>query len=167
MNPNPVNETAYFVFRHVIPDAYQLLPGRMNTPESTAMLMAIGLQESRFIHRNQVPVAHAHGFWQFEKGGGIKAVLTHDSTRSLIIPVLETLRYPIDTVACYAAVSHNDVLAVVFARLLLWSLPFALPKQGQDMKGWSQYIEAWRPGKPHPQTWPDNFRAGWALVLQG
>ena len=47
--------------------AMALLPARMDTPEADCMLLAIGLQESRFVHRRQIG-GPARGFWQFEKG---------------------------------------------------------------------------------------------------
>jgi len=42
-----------------------------------------------------------------------------------------------------------------FARLLLWTLPSALPTTADE--GWTQYLDAWRPGKPHPATWAGHW----------
>lgn len=148
----------------VLPAAFDLLPGAMASKHARAMLIAIGLQESKFEHRVQVPVAHAHGFWQFEKGGGIAGVLTHPTTAPIITRVCDLLVYPATSAACYAAVVHNDVLAACFARLLLWTDPRSLPGVGESAKGWSIYLKQWRPGKPHPNEWPMNFAIAWGVV---
>ncbi len=65
--------------------AMALLPARMNTPAADCMLLAIGLQESRFVHRRQIG-GPARGFWQFEKGtrasrGGVWGVFLHAASR--------------------------------------------------------------------------------------
>ena len=52
-----------------------LLPDRMDTPEARVMMLAIGLQESRFVHRRQIK-GPARGFWQFEQGGGVIGVVS-------------------------------------------------------------------------------------------
>ncbi len=156
----------FHTFTHTIPAAYSLLPDRMQSAEATAMLLAIGMQESRFEARRQLPKGPARGFWQFERGGGVVGVLEHSSTAPLAAKVLDSLRYPltVDDVACHAAIEHNDVLACCFARLLLWTLPDALPKRLEPERAWHQYIRAWRPGKPHVQTWPANFALAWSIV---
>jgi len=45
------------------------------------MLLAIGLQESRLIHRKQIQ-GPARGLWQFERAG-VQGVLTHPASRAL------------------------------------------------------------------------------------
>ncbi|MCV6902125.1 MAG: hypothetical protein NTT76_05400, partial [Achromobacter xylosoxidans] len=50
-----------------ISPALALLPAGMDTQAAHVMLLAIGLQESRFTHRQQIG-GPARGFWQFEKG---------------------------------------------------------------------------------------------------
>lgn len=140
-----------------------LLPEPMRTREAKAMLLAIGLQESRFQHRRQIN-GPAHGFWQFEKGGGIKGVLNHKITKKHINDVCETLLIPNDPDDCYEAVVYNDILACCFARLLLWTLPYKLPGENEGDLGWEEYLDAWRPGKPHHETWGKNFSRAWEMV---
>ena len=59
-----------------IAPALRLLPARMNSPEAEVMLLAIGLQESRFEHRRQLvgspprPTGPAKSFWQAELAAG-------------------------------------------------------------------------------------------------
>ena len=55
------------VMRDAVRPALALLPAAMNTPQARCMLLAIGLQESRFVHRRQIG-GPARGFWQFERG---------------------------------------------------------------------------------------------------
>lgn len=123
------------------------------------MLLAIGLQESRFEHRRQVG-GPARGFWQFELGG-IRGVLSHKASKEPAGGVLDALAYNRDPADSYQAIEHNDVLACCYARLLLWTLPDPLPKRGEADEGWRQYVEAWRPGKPHRATWDAYFEESW------
>ena len=51
----------------------------------------------------------------------------------------------------------DDVLAAAFARLLLFTDPAKLPKLGDADGAWQLYLRTWRPGKPHPHTWPDLY----------
>ncbi len=147
--------------------ALVMLPARMDSPKARAMLLAIGLQESRFEHRVQVR-GPAHGFWQFEKGGGVKGVLTHQTTKPLILPILDSMGYDSrpDYAAedCYDAIVHNDILACVFARLLLWTHPKPLPVRASPDVGWHYYLSTWRPGRPHRETWDDCFETAWSWV---
>lgn len=150
----------HLVKSYIIPAAYELLPEKMASPEATAMLLAIGLQESRFEARRQVPVAHARGFWQFERGG-VRGVLTHHSTKQHIVDVLKKLKYPAEE-DIYIALPHNDILACVMARLLLWTLPHRMPTKDEAELGWKMYTDGWRPGKPHPEKWAGNFKKAWS-----
>lgn len=148
---------------HVIPTAYSLLPGKMASPEATAMLLAIGLQESGFQHRRQVG-GPARSFWQFEQAGGVAGVINHPLTHPIIVPICDLLIYPATTLACYTAIEHNDVLAACFARLLLWTDPRTLPTRNDISKGWQIYVSQWRPGKPHRETWAACFAHAWQVV---
>lgn len=146
--------------KSVFPVALSLLPAKMDTPEARAMVLAIFMQESRLEHRVQIG-GPAHGFGQFEFGGGIRGVLNHPASQSHIQSVLSVLRYDFHPQTSYDAIVHNDVLAVCYARLLLWTLPQSLPKQGEIQEGWNQYIAAWRPGRPHRETWDAFYIAAW------
>jgi len=135
----------------VVVPGLDLLPKKMDTPDSRVMLLSIGLQESRFKYRRQIN-GPAHCFYQFEHGGGVKGVLTHHSTKKYILPILEQLEIPKEE--SYDAIVYNDALATVFARLLLWANPGAMPKVNCDHGiAWDYYINGWRPSKPHRHTW--------------
>ncbi len=78
MDLKTITETA-------ITPALALLPATMDTPAARVMLLAIGLQEGRFMHRRQIG-GPARGFWQFEKGtrasrGGVWGVFLHAASR--------------------------------------------------------------------------------------
>lgn len=156
--------TPQFLHAHVLPAAFALLPTAMNTPAARAMLIAIALQESRCCHRRQVG-GPARGFWQFEISG-VRGVLSHKASKPHLANVLAVLAYPVtdDATTPYTALEHNDVLAGVFARLLLWTLPGSLPGPDAADEGWRQYIDGWRPGKPHRETWDAYWGMAWAIV---
>lgn len=135
-----------------IAPALALLPARLSAPEAEIMLLAIGLQESRFTHRRQIG-GPARGFWQFEKGGGVRGVLRHTATAGHARVLCEARGVPATEDAVYAALEHDDVLAAGFARLLLWSDPRPLPVLGEVAAAWDLYLRIWRPGKPHRRTW--------------
>ena len=131
--------------------ALRLLPDRMTSRDARVMLLAIALQESRLQYRAQIR-GPARGYWQFERGGGVAGVLGHSASKPHIEEICRQLDVPARAGDCYIAIECNDVLAAAFARLLLWTLPYPLPTDTD--RAWQQYIDAWRPGKPHPATWP-------------
>ena len=142
----------------ILVPAMKLLPTKMNTDKSNVMLLAIGLQESRLTHRKQIG-GPAKGLWQFEKGGGVKGVLTHSASAGLAKTILETRGYEPNINTAYDALEHDDILACVFARLLLWTDPRPLPELGEDRRAWDLYLRVWRPGKPHEATWADLYKS--------
>jgi hypothetical protein len=151
------------LFRQLaIQPALHLLPKQMSTPSAEAMLVTIGLQESRLAYRRQIG-GPARSLFQFEVTG-VAGVLTHQASSPLIHDVLSALSYPPNLWTpeeCHKAIEHNDVLAAAFARCLLWTLPSALPKEDESHGAWLQYIKAWRPGRPHRATWDAFYEEGW------
>ena len=138
------------VLKLVVDPGLAMLPKKMDSKESRILLLTIGQQESRFEHRAQIG-GPAKGFYQFENGGGVRGVINHHSTRKYALSVLKELE--IDKKEAYYAIQYNDVLATVFARLLLYSVPKPLPKPTDDPDAfWNYYIEGWRPGHPHRET---------------
>jgi hypothetical protein len=139
--------------------ALYMLPARMTSPEARVVIYAIGLQESRFIHRLQMvgnpprPVGPAKGFWQFERGGGCKGVVNHQASRFWMSDVCKQRGVPFDSASIWNAIEHDDVLAAAAARLLLFTDPRRLPALGDEQGAWDLYMRTWRPGKPHRDTW--------------
>lgn len=155
--------------RQAVRPALGFLPPEMTSTEAVAMIAAICLQESRLRHRRQIN-GPARGFAQFEKAG-IQGVMRHRSTWLPMAAALTALDYPLQDRSVHhlhEAVEHNDILMACFARCLLWTVPRPLPSSFEPDQGWEQYLWAWRPGKPHPETWEGNFLAGWhAATVEG
>ncbi len=128
-----------------------------DTLPARVLLLAIGLQESRMQYRRQIG-GPARGLWQFEQGGGVKGVLLHPTSAAKARTLCEHREVQPVAAAVYGRLEHDDVLAAGFARLLLLTDPLALPAPGQEQTAWSYYLRNWRPGKPHPQTWPALYR---------
>jgi hypothetical protein len=154
------------VIEAAIKPALAFLPFKMDTPEASVMLLAIGLQESRFVHRRQIG-GPARGFWQFERGGGVRGVLTHPASRDHAYRICGSRGVEPVAAAVYPALEQDDVLAAGFARLLLWTDANRLPAIGDVQGGWNLYARTWRPGKPHPQTWPALHAQAVAVVGGG
>jgi len=153
--------------------ALAALPPRMTSDQARVMLYAIGLQESRLLHRDQIVKGKAPGvkgpalgLWQFERGGGVRGVLRHAASQAhahaaiahLVKDNLTTER------TVWLALEQDDVLAAKFARLLLWTDPRPMPRRGDASAAWNYYIRNWRPGKPHAHTWDALYRAAEAYV---
>lgn len=144
------------LLRCVIRPALRIMGARYGSREAEVMLVAIALQESRLQHRVQVG-GPAHGYWQFESGGGVKGVLGHPSSSQLARSICYELNYNADQPTIYAKIVDNDLLACVIARLLLYTDPKPLPAIGDANGAWEYYKRNWRPGKPHPETWAANY----------
>jgi len=147
-----------------IREAMLLLPPKLDSAKARVMLVAIGLQESRFQHRRQLvgspprPTGPAKSYWQAEQGGGmIAGIRNHSATKELVADVLQARCVPQDNRAIWNAIEHDDVLAAALARLLLYSDPKPLPEIGNAEFSWNYYLRTWRPGKPHHATWQECY----------
>ncbi|WP_079218945.1 hypothetical protein [Herbaspirillum robiniae] len=146
--------------KYAIEPALAMLPPSMDTPEAKVMLLSIALQESRLTYRRQGGNGPARGFWQFEQGtkesrGGVWGVYLHAASSVLLQRLCATLKVPFTPQAIYAAIENNDVLAAGLARLMLYTDPQRLPAVQDAVGSWATYLRIWRPGKPHPETWPE------------
>jgi len=147
------------ITKTAIDPAMAMLPTSMDSPEARLLLLTIGLQESRFVHRKQMGDGPARGFWQFERGGGVKGVLNHKSSSLLAKHICTQRKVSPTQLAVWEALGVDDVLAAAFARLLLFTDPFKLPAIGNIDGAWDLYAKrCWRPGKPHPQTWAGYYQ---------
>jgi hypothetical protein len=130
--------------------ALALLPRAMTSDAARVMLYTIGLQESRFAHRRQIvggkPIGPAKGFWQFERGGGCKGVVNHAASRFWMHQVCQRQGVPFNATALWHQIEHDDALAAVAARLLLFTDPKALPAVDDAAGAWLLYLRTWRPG---------------------
>lgn len=129
--------------------------------QAERFLLAIALQESGLRYRRQVVSGGiedgpASSFWQFEKNGGCKGVLSHRLTAAPIKAICSAYNVAPDAQSLWEAMRYQDIVAACAARLLVYTLPGSLPDNSSQ--GWAQYIDAWRPGKPHPETWAANWK---------
>jgi hypothetical protein len=146
MTPARLLETA------IIPALAELAArGIPDTVEARRFLLAIALQESGLAHRRQVVGATESGpaasFWQFEQGGGCKGVLAHYLAATTMKSVCADFNVDPTPQGLWEAMRYQDVVAAAAARMLVYKLPTTAAD------GWSQYVAAWRPGKPHPEKW--------------
>ena len=103
----------------MVEPAFRELPARMASDEARVMLLAIGLQESRFRHRLQMPLrpgmppGPARGFWQFERGGGVRGVMGHPASSRLALEVISSRNLRPNSPTVWAALATDDVLAAM------------------------------------------------------
>jgi hypothetical protein len=148
--------------------AFELLPTQMYSRNALALVFATGLQESQFEYRRQIGNGPARGFWQFERGtvasrGGVTGVMLHEASRYWVNHLCKERNVEFTSLAIWNAVGHDDVLAAGLARLLIFTDSKALPTNEKD--AWDMYAKrTWRPGKPHPQKWPANYRRAMELA---
>lgn len=136
-----------------------LLPSRLDSERARVLLLAIGLQESRFEFRRQLGNGPARGFWQFECGtqasrGGVWGVYLHPASKTLLQGLCASRGVAFEPTAIWRRLEADDLLAACVARLLLLTDPMQLPAVDDRAGSWALYAErCWRPGKPHPETW--------------
>lgn len=149
----------------VIEPGLQLLAeigGPAPSDAARRMLLVIALQESgpklaaRYQGSPAATPGPARGWWQFEQGGGVRGVLDHTASRAWAAQACEACEVVRQPAAVWRALEGHDVLACVFARLLLWTDPNPLPTREQA--AWAYYLRNWRPGKPHASVWPRNWK---------
>ena len=143
--------------------ACQLLPARMQSPDARLLLLAIAWQESGLTQRRQLAGGPARGYFQCELIA-CAHVLTHRASRPHVERICEALDIPPAASALYAAVEFHDVLAVVVARLNLWTHPAPLPPVGDIGGAYRYYEDVWNPGRPRPERWPDAYAVASAAL---
>ncbi len=132
--------------------------GIKDTLEARRFLLAIALQETNLEHRRQVAASGnetgpASSFWQFEQPGACVEVLSRSGIAKYMRAMCEDFNVTPTPFGLWTAMQYHDIIAACAARLLVYTLPGALPTLPEE--GWQQYTAAWRPGKPHRNTWDD------------
>jgi hypothetical protein len=152
-------------FLALIDDGLELLTslgGPASSDSVRRFMLTIALQESgpkldaRYQGSPNITPGPARGWWQFEQGGGVNGVLTHASSLTLAQLVCEKLAVVPQAAAVWRALEGSDLLSVSFARLLIFTDPAPVPSA--EGAAWDYYARVWRPGKPHPETWPANWQ---------
>jgi hypothetical protein len=153
------------ILQEAINPALKLLPDQMDSDAARVMLLAIGLQESRFNYTFQKVAGNpyvkgpAKGYWQFEEGGGVKGVMKHPTTAQTARNLCEARDVPFESKAINYALETDHVLSSGFARLLLWTDAKPLPNlDASHQVAWDLYARTWRPGHPRRESW-DEFHA--------
>lgn len=154
--------------RSALAEALAFLPQKMTSDKAIVQLYATGLQESRFIHRAQIG-GPARGYWQFELGsrasrGGVWGAYLHSASKGFLEDLCVYRGVLFTPEAIYQAIEHDDVLAAGLARLMYWTSSAPIPDLGRAQDAWSMYLRTWRPGKPHPQTWPECYATALAGI---
>lgn len=140
---------------------------RIQSLAAERMMLAIALQESRCRDRIQIGgagqrLAHlARSLWQIERDGGVAEVCQHPALAWCRAAIM-ALGYRIDRDELHRAIAYDQTLAAIMARGLLWLDPAPLPVA--EEAAYRYYLRRWRPGKPRPETWPENWRIATALV---
>lgn len=147
------------IVQSAVNPALAALPKHLDSDKARVMLLAIGLQESRFEFRRQLGDGPARGFWQFEQGtratrGGVWGVFLHSQSTELLRLFCRERDCAFDPLSIWYRLEQDDILAAGVARLLLWTDPKPLPAIGDVDGAWTLYAQrTWRPGKPHRKTW--------------
>jgi hypothetical protein len=130
---------------------------KFDTPNARIQLLAIGMQESKFMDRVQQGGGPAHSFWQ-EEPNGVKSVLNHELVGPMMVDICQKLGVNSDWRTVYKEVIMNDVLACAVARLILYADGNPLPKVGAVDDAWQCYLRNWKPGRPRPDSWARNYK---------
>lgn len=172
---------AVVILNNIIKPALRLMnvefgfPGNPDDPNTHRMLVAISAQEADLQYRAQLdaqgrenPNGPALGLLQFEKGtytslGGVSGVIMHYKSAPFLKRACVYFHLPFTNEAIWRAQRTNDQFAFITGRLLLWTDPYAMPKE--QKVGWVAYADRlWRPGKPHPERWAANWQLATDLI---
>lgn len=134
--------------------------------EEHTMLLAIAGVESAWSQRTQQPVAYAHSFYQFERGG-VLGLMRDDETSKQVAVLCGMASVPFQSTAIwnYMAKPEADNFSAAMARLLLWTDPRPLPKNEVD--GYQCYLRLWRPGAPYKDRWLSVYGQAVAAISEG
>src|SRR3954447_12570847 len=154
------------VLTQVIHPTLEWMGPPFDSAPAALFLLTVQQQEDKLCTRCQAQNGPARGLWQFEPTGTYDVLInsfTAHHAEQVLNKLDVTARSPLHICNSF---QFNDRLACAFARLLLWSHPKPLPPWGQMGEAWSQYVQLWRPGKPHPLEWPHNYQAASTAMAQ-
>ncbi|MDQ0084597.1 hypothetical protein J2W35_004966 [Variovorax boronicumulans] len=138
------------VIKTAINPALAILPQAMDTPKARVIVLTTGAHESKYKDRVQVlnggGRGPAMGFWQCERGGGVKGVYTHPASTGHLHNLCAARNVPFDIPTIWATLETDDVLAAGVARLLYYTDPAPLPATDDTEGAWKLYLRTWRPG---------------------
>lgn len=153
-------------FKHAILPAFtRYMSHPKQSVKAMVQIIATGLQESQVMFRKQVPSGPARGFLQIEPPTAIAAYDKDAYLRGELMNLrLNTTQLlPTNTTAArrnYLAnvCELNDPACVLIGRSIMWLDPSPIPEIGDVEGAWDFYaLKTWRPGKPRPEHWWDNY----------
>ncbi len=130
------------------------------------MLVAVALQESDLRHRKQIGgPALSYLMWEPGNLSALPGVLRHPATQGMAAAFVADLDYAdLTPEELRQATVYDCTLSAGLGRLLLYTLPDALPQRHDSAESWGQYMRAWRPGRPHPERWSQRWLTAWMVV---
>ena len=153
------------VLAHAITPALCELPPLPSEAAARQEMLTIAGVESGCLHRRQLFNGPARGLWQFERLGGVAGVLQHRATAAHAAAACRRRQIPAAPDEAWRALERDDVLAAIFARLLLLTDPAPLPA-GVDA-GRAVYPRCWRPGKPcSAAKWGESWRMAASAIAE-
>lgn len=151
--------------KDAVNESYKLLPDKMDTLEARCQQAAIGWQESKYLTRVQYGGGPAHSYWQMEETGGVHGVMNFKADGGKIAALARSVCHargvPFVRHDVWKALATDDVLGAAFCRLLMYTDAYPVPKT--EKEGWSMYLRTWRPGRPHPEYWPQAWEFGMSV----
>lgn len=159
MNPKPFYNGIVYPVLNWMADTPEIKTTAANN--SRALIMATAGQESAWKERRQIG-GPARSYWQFEKGGGVSDVFRVAPNQ--LRYVCNTFDIPFDPTTVFEAMAWHDELACAMARLNYWINPAPLPAFGDVEANWQYYLDTWRPGMPHHDTWAGYYKIAVDLV---
>ena len=144
------------ILDEIIEPGLALLPPALVSDEAAVLLLATGLQESRFVYRRELG-GQGLGFWRLS-GSMMTQVLQHPQTARLAQRLCEAAGIECRARTLHAALEFNDGLAAAFARLLLLSAGQGLPPCGRPEQAWLLYLRLWQPQHPSHLSWAPLYR---------
>lgn len=166
----PILTPYQFLTAEVRPALARMEP-KFQGSAAECMLTAIPTQESDFRSLYQIGkdgrAIHnlARGFYQFEMTG-VRAVIRHPSCRWLAPFLVKNGFLTPTPEVIHFALPGSSSLQVWLARANLWWYPHSLVEPVLDFEheeaAWQQYLEIWRPGKPHRELWG----RAWKLAVE-
>lgn len=150
-----------------IGEGLALLPPQMGMRPARVLLHAINLQENPARLEQQVK-GPARGDYQFERGGGVRGVMTHPASKRLAEQVCRARGVVFNAESIYQAIGLDPVLAAALARLLLWTDPKPMPSTTDEQGAWELYLRVWRPGayERQPQELRTKFKRNHAAAVE-
>jgi hypothetical protein len=125
------------------------------------LALAIAGQESDWTARVQAGNGPAHSFWQFERAGGVRGVISHPTSAPIMRTLCAAAGVASEEHAVWGLMAkpEGDNLSLCMARLLLLTDPAAIPPPSDEEATWDYYRRNWRPGTPHKQAWRARIEA--------